>query len=411
MMAQAVKIRSSVQVFRLCVCVLLALCAPSLQAFDSGSTGADGILAPQEDVLVVLPEDGILNYSSVSIPRGVTVRFTRNRANTPVRMLVSGDVEIGGAIDISGQSGADMGIAGDGNAADDGMPGAGGPGGYDGGAGGIRGLVDAISDQAALDSVAGSFGKGPGGGVGGGYFATGGTPRACASSGGNHADDNFRVGTSFRSRCSSADASSTIAPYGTASLFPLTGGSGGGGGAGRPAVVGAGGGGGGGAILIAVSGSFTLYSRGRVAADGGNGGDEADSGADEGGGGSGGAVRIVATTITGSGYIHVHGGNSSIRRSNSRRFDGAGDGRIRLEADNLRYRNSLVRHSRSTPAGPVFLSNRPRLSIGSVASVTPPPALSGREDITLAGSSDPSASVHCRWQHSPGHHSVFAGIA
>ena len=98
-----------------------------LHAFDSGSSGADGELVPQEDVQVVLPADGILNYTRVNIPAGVRVTFKKNAANTPVRMLVTGNVDIAGVIDVSGEDGAAVGLAGDSDPRDDGKPGAGGP--------------------------------------------------------------------------------------------------------------------------------------------------------------------------------------------------------------------------------------------------------------------------------------------
>ena len=51
--------------------------------FSSGSTGSLGALAPVSNTTVVLPSDGILHYTTVSIPTGVTVTFQRNAANTP----------------------------------------------------------------------------------------------------------------------------------------------------------------------------------------------------------------------------------------------------------------------------------------------------------------------------------------
>jgi hypothetical protein len=67
----------------------------------------------------------------------VTVTFKRNAANTPVVMLVQGDVVIAGSIDISGKNSAMMGPDGDANLFDGPRgPGIGGPGGYDGGYGG-----------------------------------------------------------------------------------------------------------------------------------------------------------------------------------------------------------------------------------------------------------------------------------
>ena len=77
---------------------LLAL-APCLgQAFNSGSTGADGALTPAVDITLPLPASGIFNYTTVNIPVGVTVKFKRNTANTPVVMLASGDVTIAGTL-------------------------------------------------------------------------------------------------------------------------------------------------------------------------------------------------------------------------------------------------------------------------------------------------------------------------
>jgi len=101
---------------------LLAI-AGAAQAYDSGSTGADGAFAPQVDTTVQLPEDGIFNYTTVNIPSGVTVRYEKNATNTPVIILASGDVTIDGSINVSGTNGADSGAKGDGNIGDDGLPG------------------------------------------------------------------------------------------------------------------------------------------------------------------------------------------------------------------------------------------------------------------------------------------------
>lgn len=136
------------------------LATSSAHAFDSGSTGADGALAPAANSGVVeiqLPESGILNYTTVNIPVGVTLKFKRNTLNTPVVMLASGNVTIAGGIDVSGGHGAYSGTLGDGNLADDGVPGKGGPGGFDGGRGG--GTVPS--------NLLGGAGLGPGGGKGG----------------------------------------------------------------------------------------------------------------------------------------------------------------------------------------------------------------------------------------------------
>src|SRR5258706_10061922 len=76
--------------------------APAASAFVSGSTGADGAFNPAVNTTVTLPPSGIFNFTSVNIPVGVTVAFRRNTANTPVVILATGDVVIGGLLDVSG---------------------------------------------------------------------------------------------------------------------------------------------------------------------------------------------------------------------------------------------------------------------------------------------------------------------
>ena len=81
------------------------VCALPLLAqaqFNSGSTGADGALDCSNDCQVQLPESGILNYTTVNIPNGRFLRFTRNSRNTSVTMLAQGNVIIGGSIQVSG---------------------------------------------------------------------------------------------------------------------------------------------------------------------------------------------------------------------------------------------------------------------------------------------------------------------
>ena len=125
-------------------------------AFNSGSTGADGAFNPTVNTELPLPPGGIFNFTTVNIPSGVTVTFKKNTTNTPVVILASGDVTIAGAINVSAISNStNVGAAGDGNLGDDGIPGKGGPGGYDGGVGG------------AVPNGMGGSGLGPGGGGGG----------------------------------------------------------------------------------------------------------------------------------------------------------------------------------------------------------------------------------------------------
>jgi len=81
--------------------------SPALaQTFNSGSTGADGALAPPapssgtSEFWIQLPESGILNYTTINIPANVTVRFKKNPQNTAVIMLAQGDVLISGSINL-----------------------------------------------------------------------------------------------------------------------------------------------------------------------------------------------------------------------------------------------------------------------------------------------------------------------
>lgn len=252
------------------------------QTFNSGSTGADGAFAPTESVRLDVPANGVFNFTTITIPAGVTVSFlTRvGLRQPPVSFLATGNVTINGRIELSGTPGGSGGSATQlfSNA------GVAGPGGFDGGAG-----------SNGLAGNTGGGGLGPGGGGPGGAFlpAHAGHLTAGSGAGGGRA-------------------------YGDPRLVPLIGGSGGGGG-GLPffGVTATGGGGGGGAILIASSG--TIAMNGVIAATGGVGG-SGGFGGPQGGAGSGGAVRLVATAITGTGRIDVLGG------------PGASAGRIRLEA-------------------------------------------------------------------------------
>ena len=91
--------------------VALAFGPQSVHAFDSQSDGSNGDLAPTVNTIVELPPSGVLQYRRIDIPSGVTVRFKRNSANTPVVLLVQQDVTITGAIDVSGSSAPATGAA------------------------------------------------------------------------------------------------------------------------------------------------------------------------------------------------------------------------------------------------------------------------------------------------------------
>jgi hypothetical protein len=204
------------------LCVITPLGA--LAQFSSGSTGADGPLVVTNDLTLNLPTNGIFNFTTITVSNGATLRFNRNLLNTPVYLLATGDVVIGGTIDVSGEnsSGAN--------------PGKSGPGGFDGGFGMFFG-----------------FPSGDGQGPGGGRLKSVTAELAGVYAFGNSANTNI---------------------YGNTLLSPLVGGSGGG-----ARSDANGGGGGGGSMLIASSTKVTL--NGGVVSAGGqaNGGGGGSGGA------------------------------------------------------------------------------------------------------------------------------------
>jgi hypothetical protein len=111
--------------------------------------------------------NGVFNYTDIVVPVGITVKFLRNAANTPVIWLASGFVQIAGAVDAGGTDSA------------------GGPGGYDG----ATGLM--------------VNGQGPGGGfpteqMGGRFYGTYGNPQIeplIGGSGGGRTDSNQYPGS------------------------------------------------------------------------------------------------------------------------------------------------------------------------------------------------------------------------
>src|SRR5438093_1315881 len=126
---------------------------PAHAQFNSGSTGAHGALNPSAHLTLTLPASGVFNFTTVNIPGGVILRFTRNATNTPVTILAQGDVIIAGTMDVSGSAGGAGSLTGTLLGPNGG---AGGPGGFDGGTG-ANGVISTI----------GGAGLGPGGGSGG----------------------------------------------------------------------------------------------------------------------------------------------------------------------------------------------------------------------------------------------------
>jgi hypothetical protein len=270
------------------VAVLLAFVVmpAHAQSFSSGSDGSDGAYAPTGapgTIIVFDPAQfhgtqvaaNIFNFTTITIPGGVTVQLSGNNLNGPVYWLASGAVDIEGTIDLSGGQGAPPTLNPFAR-----IPSVPGSGGYAGG-------VGAGSSQGAL----------PGNGPGGGFAGT--TSSQYDGGGGTFSGNQF--------------------------LIPLLGGSGGGGGVGGT-YFGGGGGAGGGAILIASS--VQILANGRINASGGNGAPLISNIANAGGGGSGGAVRLVSNTINGIGIVSAAGGTESGGNA-------GGNGVVRLEAFSL----------------------------------------------------------------------------
>jgi len=350
---QTLLIPISLKAFGLFVLMFLS---PQVLAFNSGSTGADGVLAPTADTTLPIPADGILNYTTVNIPTGVSVKFSRNAANTPVYILVQGDAVIDGTIDMSGVDGSSLGSP----------P----PGAFEGGI-----------PQASN----GGNGKGPGGSSGGTgtYGANGGS----YATQGNLGRSNGGNSTLFLGSV-----------YGSTSLQPLLGGSGGGATRSTDTITGDRGGSGGGAILLAVTGTLTL--NGEILVNGGNGAPIIESGGETNwgsGGGSGGAVRIIASTFTGSGNIDFSGGakgEGDIVNSIWRDGGAGGNGRARLEADVFNFTGTSTPNAISAAApSPVFASNLPTIQISTIAGLTVPAVPTGENDVVLPTSTANPATI------------------
>ena len=321
---------------------------PTPTPFSSGSNGADGVFSdsvfPQRctrsgnTITCLLPDDGIFNFTTVSVPTDVIVAFKikPNSRNVPATILAQGDVNIAGYIVVDGENGGRH------------FGGVGGPGGFRGGDGGEW-----------LNDPAGKAGDGPGGGGGGSAVTNG----ADANGGGG--------GGYFTEGVSGTSGGPNPAPggktYGSKMVLPLIGGSGGGGASALINDAGGAGGGGGGAILIASStkivfesirGDFGIYARGGAAGC---------SNTICGGGGSGGAIRLIANTITGNPRLFAHGGSGSGYRGNA-----GGRGYVRYEAisyDQFRPDFGGADNFSFGRPNPVTLPNNPQLRIVSVGGV------------------------------------------
>jgi hypothetical protein len=319
---------------------------------------------------VPLSASGTFNFTTINVPAGVTVKFTRNAANTPVTLLATGAVTIAGTIDVSGSAGL-AGLLGTSVVQN---AGAGGPGGFDGGNG-----------TNALVTSAGGSGLGPGGGLGSApvvYYPSGGGGGGYATAGGNGSGELPSVGGPA---------------YGTPTLLPLIGGSGGAGGSNRFGATGAGGGGGGGALYIASSGTITLT--GALLARGGAGGTGTNCWYTiewgTGGGGSGGALRLSATALAGAGGTMDASGGPGQHGCNAHAGDG-GQGRIRVETHSNTASISFVQVPSFDLPSVVTLANTPTLRITTVAGIAAPASPTGSftsPDVSLPAGTGSSISV------------------
>ncbi len=319
--------------------VLLGIQSYVFAAFDSGSTGEDGAFEPTANTVLQIPESGVFNFTTVNIPSGVTVTFSKNSTNTPVTILASGDVAIAGTISVNGTNGSNV------------YAGVGGPGGYGGGSGGT-----------AYQN--GRRGEGPGSGGGG----TARSDRNNLSGGGG--GGGFGYGGSAGTTYDSPYPGGSGGPsYSNDRILPTIGGSGGGGGGGTTTYAGGAGGGGGGSIIIASSGTITVS--GSITANGGNGATGENNGyGGGGGGGSGGSIRLICNTLAGNGAITAAagaGGPSSWTAGGA-----GGSGRVRLEyATTTRTASVNPPMSIGYPTA-VVPNNLPTLAITSIGGIDVP---------------------------------------
>ncbi len=307
----------------------------SLGAFDTANAatwpaGTTITTATSPDTITIpLPADGVMVFDSFTVGNSTSgdnsfVQFVWNAANTPVTLLVRGDVLVDSAdtISVHGYNGT----AGTSTTA--GQAGAGGPGGYAGGDGAY---------QAVNQAVLGGTGLGPGGG-------SGATASAIAGGG---------------------------VFVGAPELRPLRGGSGGGGGRSTSSAANCsanGGGGGGGALVIAANGTITVT--GTIQANGGaseywpsNLGCATGAG-----GGSGGAIRLVAPTIAGGGRLEALAGASGFNAN------AAGSGVIRMEAIVNTFGTNVAPAAARFPSPqPIVNPGDPTVRIARVQGADTPP--------------------------------------
>jgi len=349
------------------ICGLLGAGAFAQTSFSSGSTGADGAFAPTQSATVQVPPSGTFNYTTVTIPSGVTITYVPNAANTPLTILATGDITISGSMVVDGQPGNNAGFGG-----------LGGPGGFAGGA------------AVAAQGVNGNVGNGPGGG-GGSRFVNDSTAGDC-SGGGGGGYQSAGGGIAVSGQIPAVPGGGS---YGSPLLIQLLGGSGGGGGSTRMginygyAVTGGGGGGGGGAVLVASSTQIVFPASGTAGlisangAAGAAGSTNPVSGGSNypcaGGGGAGGAIHLVSNKVTGIAQFNASGGAGGVVFNGTQSGAAGGSGYVRVDAFNLSG-FSPTSSTLSVSSGLPNLrtpSTLPSLQVASVAGVSAPSVPAG----------------------------------
>lgn len=280
------------------LCLAAFFSATGVAQWTSGSDGSDGAFEPNATIQIDLglaatvppgetwawpspvPGQGVYDpvqwavvfkYTTINIPANVTVTFKNHPSGAPVVWLAQGDVSIAGTVNLNGKDcpGTTFPIFAEG-----------GPGGFDGGVGGM----------GPLNTAGGGLGPG------------GGDPSSGSSNGqGGHYGSGSHA-------------------YGNAFITPLIGGSGGGG----EYQAAINGGAGGGAIVLASSTHIALA--GSITARGGY--YCAPWSGYVSGGGSGGAIRLVSPTVSAAGSLLAPSGGGSGSYSGT-------SGRIRIEGTDL----------------------------------------------------------------------------
>jgi hypothetical protein len=314
----------------------------NLGSFDSAQTSTYANLGvsttiTNQKLQIPLPADGVFVLSGLNLVTRandsglLNVTFIKNPANTPVTVLVDGNVTIGSGVTLS--------VSGD---------------------SGTTGSTNNLG-------VGGNGGPGAGRGGDGAYYLIN---FAAIGGAGLRGNPNGGAGATVLGTTGAGTATTGIF-MATSDLLPLIGGGGGGGGASTlnsgSNCAGGGGGGGGGAILIAANGTVTI--NGTLKADGGDKGFASSTCASAGAGGSGGAIRILANTIAGTGSMSAIAGTLP---NGSRPT--ASYGAIRLEAltNTFPVSGTDPLAARTPGPGPVFNVFNPTVAITSVGGQTVP---------------------------------------